>query len=355
MLGLGIESESEWEMAIARLGQGAKRSYGFCLKLTAVTILGLCFILIWSLFSSSSSVTTQRGTFGDISEPIAADGKISRSQIHHQHKKEPENDTNKGRIEPRDGDKGSADKMFDDFTRKGNERDVKEDGGESKVLDDLPRNGNERDMGKDGEVGLKVDKKDDVAAGSEAKEVEKEEREQKEEVEESEKGEEAVNEEDKDGEVNGEDREKVEDDDGGLSIAEKKMKNNKNIGPLFDPKARYSWKLCNTKSKHNYIPCIDLESTSGKKLRSYRHHERSCPKTQPMCLVPLPSEGYEAPVNWPESKLEIWYKNVAHPKLNAFVKTQNWVVGSGDYLTFPHNQSEIQGGILHYLESIEEI
>lgn len=316
-------------MAIARLGRQAKRSYGLCLKLTAVTVLGLCFILIWSLFSSSSSsVTTQRGTFGDINEAIAADGKISRSQIHHQHKKEPKKENRKGKIESRDGDNGSADKVFDDLRKRGNERDV----------------------GKDGEVELEVDKKDDLTAGSE----DKEEIEQKEEVEENDKEEASVNEEEKDGEVDGEVRDKIEDDNGGSVNIGKKMKKNNNIGPLFDQKAHYSWKLCNTKSKHNYIPCIDFESSSGK-LKSYRHHERSCPKTQPMCLVPLPSEGYELPVSWPESKLKIWYKNVAHPKLNAFVKTQNWVVESGDYLTFPQNQSEIQGGILHYLESIEEM
>ena len=28
---------------------------------------------------------------------------------------------------------------------------------------------------------------------------------------------------------------------------------------------------------------------------------------------------------------------------------------SGEYLTFPQNQSEFKGGILHYLESIEEV
>lgn len=28
---------------------------------------------------------------------------------------------------------------------------------------------------------------------------------------------------------------------------------------------------------------------------------------------------------------------------------------SGEYLTFPQNQSELKGGIHHYLESIEEV
>lgn len=46
---------------------------------------------------------------------------------------------------------------------------------------------------------------------------------------------------------------------------------------------------------------------------------------------------------------------MAHPKLAAFVETHSWVVESGEYLTFPQNESEFKGGIAHYLESIEEV
>lgn len=53
--------------------------------------------------------------------------------------------------------------------------------------------------------------------------------------------------------------------------------------------------------------------------------------------------------------LQILYKNLAHPKLAEFVKTQNWVVESGEYLTFPQSQSALKGGIRHYLDSIEEV
>lgn len=53
--------------------------------------------------------------------------------------------------------------------------------------------------------------------------------------------------------------------------------------------------------------------------------------------------------------LQILYKNVAHPKLAAYIKKHNWLVESGEYLTFPQNQSEFKGGVLHYLESIEEV
>jgi tRNA wybutosine-synthesizing protein 1 len=53
--------------------------------------------------------------------------------------------------------------------------------------------------------------------------------------------------------------------------------------------------------------------------------------------------------------VQILHKNVAHPKLAAFVKKNSWLVESGEYLTFPQNQSEFKGGVLHYLESIEEV
>jgi hypothetical protein len=53
--------------------------------------------------------------------------------------------------------------------------------------------------------------------------------------------------------------------------------------------------------------------------------------------------------------VQILYRNVAHPKLAAFVKKHSWVVESGEYLTFPEDQSEFKGGVLHYLESIEEV
>lgn len=53
--------------------------------------------------------------------------------------------------------------------------------------------------------------------------------------------------------------------------------------------------------------------------------------------------------------LQILYKNVAHPKLAAYIKTQDWLVESGEYLTFPQNQSVFKGGIQHYLESVEEV
>ncbi|MCL7049660.1 hypothetical protein MKW94_024536, partial [Papaver nudicaule] len=68
-------------MAISKFGKNMKRPYGFCVKMTAVALLGLCFIFIWSTFSSSSSLTYQRDSFGDIAEPAVANYKLN-SKIH---------------------------------------------------------------------------------------------------------------------------------------------------------------------------------------------------------------------------------------------------------------------------------
>ncbi|CDP07517.1 unnamed protein product [Coffea canephora] len=347
-------------MAIAKFGRLAKRSYksyGFCVKLTAVVILGLCFVFVWSVFSPSKfSVTSQRETFDDFAEPVSANGRVTDSGVHF-NKNELKNgkessSEKKGQIlEEKDKKrvKGSpplkSGNMHKDQKNvpKGKKQGDKstrhtKQAGEQKIPE------KERSESDD----LQEEKQDEDVNGSE---------------EDTENGEANFNE----GEgvqgdtdlanaldLDEEGVEKVEDDSGDSTNSKKNKK--KKLGPLFDPKAHYSWKLCSTRSKHNYIPCIDIESSSGK-LQSYRHHERSCPKTSVLCLVPLPLDGYGTPVKWPESKvkLQILYKNVAHPKLAAFVKSQNWVVEAGEYLALPENQSALKGGIQHYLESIEEM
>ncbi|KAL6317943.1 hypothetical protein AAG906_030989 [Vitis piasezkii] len=334
-------------MALARFGRQAKRPYGVCVKMTAVAVLGMCFIFVWSMFSASpSAVTSQRSSFGDINEPVPGSTGVGSSRTGLK-KNEPEKTELSG---------GSNKVKFESDLEEKDEK--KLDGSVT-----LAANGNnstnidkkeEANEGKEG-----IDKENHGSEGSENKESEKE-------KEEGEVGgddkEEAV---DREGEAN-EDVDadgdwavtveeepvgKVEEESGGSKSTGKKKKRN---GPLFDLKAQYTWKLCSTRSKHNYIPCIDNESGTGR-LQSYRHRERSCPRTPPMCLIPLPAKGYSSPVPWPESKLKVLYKNVAHPKLAAFIKTHSWVVESGEYLMFPQNQSEFKGGVFHYLESLEEM
>ncbi|CAN4093853.1 unnamed protein product [Withania somnifera] len=371
--------------------KGSYQSYGLGVKLAAVVILGLCFVFIWSVFSPSSySVAYHRDTFDDIREPISsANRKKVTSLVPSTKKEQPHNKKLKHRSSA-----GEKKKRVDRSTlpsKSGSWHKNERSGGDRKRKGEdlkLPKKVYElKDQELEGsdteEERIENDKQEEEEKGVEVKESEKEKTEnsskqggevegvdgkenENEEIESTNKEEgeeEGEGEGTADGnEGNGEladteelDKEadqKVEDEDEKSRDNAKNMK--KNLGPLFDPNTHYTWNLCSTKSKHNYIPCIDFESASGK-LQIYRHHERSCPKAPQMCLVPLPPGGYETPVSWPESNSKILYKNVAHPKLEAFIKKGSWMMESGEYLAFPMNQSILKGGIQHYLDFIEEI
>lgn len=369
-------------MAIARLARHAKRPYGLCAKMTAVAIMGLCFIFVWSLFSSSSSssVTIQRESFDDIAEPEPANNRVSNSKTQSEKKKSEKHESSRedhkvkveSDLESKKDEKkinGSASLSVNEHEsrEKGKKESSNKKGSARKLPHGMAKNGNSQEESeseeseKGEEEGEVVDGREEAADGQSEGNGDDE-------------GEGGLIE-----TIDEETTEKVEEQSSGSKNAGKKGKIR---GPLFDPKAHYSWRLCSTRSKHNYIPCIDIESGIGR-LQSYRHTERSCPRTPPMCLVPLPHESYGFPVRWPESKLKVcfsleffsgrlmsadvlmWlgsviclqisYKNVAHPKLDAFTKKNNWLVQSGEYITFPQNQSEFKGGVQHYLESIEEV
>ncbi|CAK7349294.1 unnamed protein product [Dovyalis caffra] len=339
-------------MAIDRLTRQAKRPIGFCVKTTAVAIMGLCFIFVWTMFSTSStSVTTQRESFDDIAEPVAGNTRV-RSPYYTQSKEKEEEKHESSRFESdlelKNDEKkinGSVSVAVDEHESR--RTDKKEASHEKKEKDGAKKLPNE----------AAKENKGQEESGNEESEKEEEGGEVVEGKEDANDGESTEGNGDIEGDgdlienVDQESVEKVEDENGGSKSSGKKRKIK---GPVFDPKAHYSWRLCSTRSKHNYMPCIDIESGTGR-LQSYRHTERSCPKTPPMCLVPLPRDGYGTPVHWPESKLKVLYNNVAHPKLASFIKKNSWLVQSGEYLTFPQNQSEFKGGVGHYLESIEEM
>ncbi|EMS50396.1 putative methyltransferase PMT26 [Triticum urartu] len=116
------------------------------------------------------------------------------------------------------------------------------------------------------------------------------------------------------------------------------------------------WKLCNTSTGEDYIPCLDNEAAI-KKLKTdihYEHRERHCPAHPPTCLVPAPP-SYKDPIRWPVSRSKIWYHNVPHTQLAEFKKRQNWVKVSGEYLTFPGGGTQFKtGGALHYIDLIQQ-
>eukprot|EP00268_Persea_americana_P043292 TRINITY_DN4348_c1_g2_i3.p1 TRINITY_DN4348_c1_g2~~TRINITY_DN4348_c1_g2_i3.p1 ORF type:complete len:718 (+),score=178.65 TRINITY_DN4348_c1_g2_i3:1273-3426(+) len=327
-------------MAVVKFGRHGKRPFGLGVKVALVVILGLCFIVAWSLFSSPSSlISSQRSSFGDISAPVYV-GKKGRD-----HQAVVGSGAQSGKGEPVGKEKRSAHKGSKDGKVITHGRgSQKKDGG--RVTEHDEEAIHQRKEG--------IDLKQEVIAKKNANETKTESKKESEGEGSAEEGG------DEDVEIDGETvedlaekespEEKMEDENNGLK-AKGKKKNT--AGPLFVSRAHYTWKSCNVRSKYNYIPCIDIERASGKQ-QSYRHGERSCPRTPPMCLVPLPG-GYASPVHWPESKMKILYRNVAHPKLAAFIGTHSWLSLSGDYLTFPQNQSLFKGGAHHYVDSIEEM
>ncbi|XP_077223842.1 S-adenosyl-L-methionine-dependent methyltransferases superfamily protein [Tasmannia lanceolata] len=318
-------------MPVFRFGRQAKRPYGFCSKVTVAVFLGLCFIVIWSMFSSpSSSLSSQRDSFSDISVvPISVEKKGQDSVVNLK------NTANRNNV-TRDEKKKDGGKEISD-----GESPKKKDGDE--IVSFKDKNDAKTDDKKEGnKVVLDGEDKPD-GLGVNEDEIEKEGEE-----DDLDKG----VEEEMEGDRNSDDsveRESV-DENGNLKGRENKKKS---LGPLFDSRTHYTWKVCSVRSRYNYIPCIDIEGATGKQ-QSYRHRERSCPRTPPICLVSLP-EGYRSPVRWPESKLKVLYKNVAHPKLAALIKTQSWLSLSGEYLTFPQNHTKFKDGALHYIDSIEEM
>ncbi|KAL2941766.1 putative methyltransferase PMT26 [Bienertia sinuspersici] len=143
---------------------------------------------------------------------------------------------------------------------------------------------------------------------------------------------------------------------GSFSTQADESKNEKDAQGSSNKQEDYEWKVCNTTSGPDYIPCLDnwdaihhLRST-----KHYEHRERHCPSEPPTCLVPLP-EGYRLPVEWPKSREKVWYTNVPHTKLVKIKGHQNWVKVSGEYLTFPGGGTQFKHGALHYIEFIEKI
>lgn len=260
-------------MAIARLVRQAKRPHGLWVKMTAVTILGLCFIFVWGVFSSSStSVTTQRESFEDIAEPASSSSSHKPQKLKKDESKKHPSAATRHHPEQHKGKDNNNDNKEKKHVHK--EDNNKEKGNHQGNEDPQPQHDQEEEKEKEKEE-VEVEGEADVDAGG---------------------GDlaESVDQGDSDEAV--EDVEEVRK----ASKGKGKVK-----GPLFDPNATYSWKLCSTRSKHNYIPCIDIE-VGGGKVPSYRHTERSCPRTPFMCLVPLPHEGYESPLPWPESKLKVY-------------------------------------------------
>lgn len=252
-------------MASARLGRSIKRPpLGFSVKVSLVFLSGLAFVVIWWAFSSPSAsvVSLERNSFGEIEAPPAA---TAAKKKHKETQKKTHR--NKTPISPHKDDNL---KKTEDRSRKEKNKEREKVGG--------------------GEVEQAVVAKNETSEPvEEAEDEEKVEEEGLEEV--------TDNENMTDEGLQDDGNENTEDVGGSDEASNSKTKKKKKLGPLFDPKVRYTWKLCSQKIGQNYIPCVDMEG-------GHRHHERSCPRTPLMCLGSLPKD-YRSPEPWPgrESKV----------------------------------------------------
>ncbi|WOK99568.1 putative methyltransferase PMT28 [Canna indica] len=306
---------------LGRLGRSLKRPpLGFGIRVLLVFLLGLAFVVTWWTFSSpsASALSSQRSSFDDIEAPPATPATrkkegASRKKSH----------SKKAPTSPPQGEKL---KKKEAGSRTDKKQENKKEGGEIEQA----------------AVAMNQTSKPEGQQEDESEEKEDKEKVETEGLEEVTDSENATGEDMADGaDLN------AEDEDEGDENSKSRSKKKKNLGPLFDPKARYTWKLCTGKTGHNYIPCVDMEG-------GHRHHERSCPRTPIMCLVSLPKD-YRPPEAWPQRESKIWFNNLEHPKLFAFIKSQSWLNLSGDYLMIPPGESEFKGGAQQYISSIEEM
>lgn len=280
-------------MAIARLARQAKRSYGLCAKLTAVVILGLCFIVVWSIFASpSTSVTIQRESFDNIGEPVTGNTKVNHPGAQNDNRKK----TDEGKLSKDTKDKVKSNLDGRDMKKVNGSVSKSPSNHASEKKHGAAKEKNEKHKENKSEVTRKANQGSEESEDEDAEKGNEEEEQEVVDDQEAElKDDEAETEGDL-GESDQEPEERIEPKDKGKKVKRK--------GPLFDPNAHYSWKLCRTRSKYNYIPCIDIEAGEARQ-QGYRHRERSCPRAPPMCLVPLPPSGYRPPVHWPESNSKV--------------------------------------------------
>ncbi|XP_078430439.1 S-adenosyl-L-methionine-dependent methyltransferases superfamily protein isoform X2 [Wolffia australiana] len=294
-------------MAIAKFwARIRRRRVGFSAKVCVAVLLGLVFTVVWSALSSpSSAVSSWRSSFGDVGE---------RGQL---------------------AVKGPSVSVQTPISSRNQPPPAKK-----KEREDVPKSGG------------------NTHKPNEAVQVDVEQENPPEEEEKTEEAEEVVSEEEFIGEQESEDgddaeigreEEDEEEEEKEQTVEEPVGK----PGPVFDPSARYSWRSCGPKKGPHYIPCVDLEVPGSGKFQGHRHHERSCPRPTPLCLVHLPP-GYKPPISWPESRSQIFFPNVAHPMLSAYIKSHQWLRLQGDLLLFPRNDSVPEDAGPRYIDFIEE-
>ncbi|EAY93110.1 hypothetical protein OsI_14912 [Oryza sativa Indica Group] len=106
----------------------------------------------------------------------------------------------------------------------------------------------------------------------------------------------------------------------------------------------------------DYTPCTD-----PKRWRKYGNYrlsfmERHCPPAveRKECLVP-PPQGYKAPIRWPKSKDQCWYRNVPYDWINSQKSNQHWLRKEGDKFIFPGGGTMFPNGVGAYADLMAEL
>ncbi|KAG8095579.1 hypothetical protein GUJ93_ZPchr0012g20200 [Zizania palustris] len=106
----------------------------------------------------------------------------------------------------------------------------------------------------------------------------------------------------------------------------------------------------------DYTPCTD-----PKRWRKYGNYrlsfmERHCPPPaeRKECLVP-PPPGYKAPIRWPKSKDQCWYRNVPYDWISSQKSNQHWLRKDGDRFFFPGGGTMFPNGVGAYADLMAEL
>ncbi|KAI3681714.1 hypothetical protein L6452_36518 [Arctium lappa] len=104
----------------------------------------------------------------------------------------------------------------------------------------------------------------------------------------------------------------------------------------------------------DYMPCEDPNRNRllSREMNYYR--ERHCPPAEEraLCLIP-PPEGYNIPIQWPDSLYKIWHENMPYNKLAERKGHQGWMKKEGPHFIFPGGGTMFPDGAVHYIEQLE--
>ncbi|XP_052210327.1 probable methyltransferase PMT20 [Diospyros lotus] len=106
----------------------------------------------------------------------------------------------------------------------------------------------------------------------------------------------------------------------------------------------------------DYTPCTDPKRWKKFSFHRLSFLERHCPPAfeRMECLVP-PPDGYKAPIRWPKSRDECWYRNVPYDWINKQKSNQNWLRKEGEKFHFPGGGTMFPKGVSAYVDLMQDL